>query len=159
MGDINIAEILINSIIEFFGFIGYHKIAGVYIIGFCVSTIMAANIGLLMLAMRLHDRRVLEKYKREPKPEPLLVYRYSESGELRIYENGCRISRVGSFVSNALDHIKDISTVNKDENDRIISVTYIAKNNELKTEEIHCGVMNIFEFLRIKEYMLQYSGG
>lgn len=152
-------DALVDMVVEFCNFIQYCNEAAPYVYACCFSIIIAANFGLLMISMKLKDDRIKEKYKDDPKPELIMSYAYSKSGELCVYENGCRISRANAFVSGLMCKVIDVSSINKDSNNRIISVTYKDDKKNIKTEEIHCGDMPIFEFMRLKDFMLQYAGG
>lgn len=142
-------------------FLAYDKIACKYVLILCGAATFSSIMFLIMIGMKLRDDIIIRKYKLDASLDVDLQFicEYSEDGELKVFENGCRISRQGNYVSNLLNNILSI-TCNNDSSNRIMSVTYEdSEKDSVKTEKIQCGNMNDTAYTRIREYMLQYSGG
>ena len=82
-------------------------------------------------------------------------YQYSKNNEMIVYPEGCRFRRSGVFVSGYLNNILRISC-SKDANDRVLYIECVGNGNRLIKESVHCGVMDYFEYMRVKDLLLKY---
>ena len=137
---------------EFLEFIISQNEALPYATGFVMSVVFMIIIGIIMFYLNYRDPMVSSNME-----EPIMVYKYSNQGSLYVYDDYCRINRSGTFISDYLCNVIDV-TCSKDSKDRIISVVY-GDNENPKTEVIHCGRMDVFEFLKIKDLIMKYTGG
>lgn len=143
---------------EFFDFIRFvlnQTYGKQYLLGLMISTFIVCTVLFIIFSVNLSYYRDINAEDEEK--DAFIVHKFSKYGALYIYDDYCRINCSGTFVSGYLSNIMDVSC-SKDTKDRILHVTYIDGKDE-KTERIHCGKMDVFEFVKIKELMLKYAGG
>ena len=149
----------IRFLLDMGGFVEYDPTVKKLIVLMCISLVFSAVMFMIMLDMNIRDRAELRKYKldRDPDEDLILRYQYSPDGMLEIRENGCKILRQGSAVSNLINKIYSI-TCTVDANNRIVSIVY-DNNGENKLEKVRCGKMSDEAYEKLRYYMLQQMGG
>lgn len=79
-------------------------------------------------------------------------YAYSSNNKICIFEDYCRISRSGAFVSKPISNVIDIKC-SSNSDDRILSITY-QPGDKIEKEVVHCGKMSAHEFYKVRKMLL-----
>lgn len=88
---------------------------------------------------------------------PRRVYAFSRQGEVEIYGDRALILRNGTCVSSPFMEIWDVSW-NDSRDDRVLYVKHMGPDGPV-TEPVHCGPMDIFEAMKVRDMLLHYMGG
>lgn len=95
--------------------------------------------------------------EQELEEAPRHVYAFSRQGEVEVYDDRILILRNGACVSGPLSEIWDV-TWNDSREDRVLHVKHMGPSGPV-TESVHCGPMDIFEAMKVRDMLLHYMGG
>lgn len=125
---------------------------------YCLGVVI--SIFLLFLIIRLSiEASVNAKMQKEDEDYDLIdQYEYSKQNRLCIFDDCIRICRAGVFVSNCINNVLNV-TCSNDEHDRVLYVEYAKDKNHVVRETIHCGPMDYFQYMKLKELIMKNAGG
>ena len=150
-----------SVIIDAMGAIGdfarYEPGVKTVIIMICATLIICCVLLISAIHMRLHDRKMVRKYRLDQgyDDDMILRYTFSEKGRLKIYGEGyCVIVLAGANVSPKLEGILSVNLRNISGEPMLLVIC----EDNIK-HNIRCGDIDSDRFEILRKYMLQYAGG
>ena len=147
---------MISDLLPMISFLQETPEAQRYLFMMLGTTIFIAVLGLTLLAYNRKTENIHWDYDEDLDDYLVCKHEYSKGNMLCVYSSGCRIKRSGVFVSDYMDKILYITST-KDDKNRVLHVEYELPDGKIQKEDIPCGNMDYFEYMCVKELMLEHA--
>lgn len=88
---------------------------------------------------------------------PRQRYAFSRQGEVEVYDDFAVILREGTRVSRPMSEIWSVEWSGSRE-DRVLHIKHMSDDGPV-TDAVHCGPMDVFEAMKVRDMLLHYMGG